>query len=142
MLQSAAEGDPIALTAPGVLEIIYGLAGAAAASAGMEGALVWFTRLVTSEFVATLPLNGPAAVVAGRLRADNPAPPTGKKRIGTKPEQLAAWVLDLQIAATAWAAGHALATANRLDFDTISKLIAELYPGVPPLEVLDPPDLS
>jgi predicted nucleic acid-binding protein len=70
-----------------------------------------------------------------------PTPPTGLRRAGTKPEQRAGWLLDLQIAACAWAHGHAVATDNRRDFDAISDLLGALYPTVPALDVIDAPAL-
>jgi hypothetical protein len=88
-----------------------------------------------------LALDAAGSVLAGRLRAVRPTPPTGLRHAGTKPEQRAGWVLDLQIAACAWAHGHAVATDNRRDFDAISDLIAVLYPTVPALEVIDAPAL-
>ena len=132
----------MALTAPGVLEISYGLARAAPSWASADAGLAWFTRLATSDLVVTLPLDAVGAVVAGRVRAAQPTPPTGgQRRAGTKPEQRAGWILDLQIAACAWAHGRAVVTANRRVFAVISVLIAALYPATPPLEVLDAPAL-
>jgi predicted nucleic acid-binding protein len=140
-LERAAAGDRIALTAPGLLEIAYGLAKAAGQTDPEGAGLAWFTRLATSDLVLMLPLDAEGAVVAGRLRAVHPMPPTGTKRAGTKPDQRAGWLLDLQIGACAWAHGYAIATANRHDFDTIASLIDELYPTVPTLEVIDAPVL-
>jgi predicted nucleic acid-binding protein len=122
-----------------VLEIAYGLA---RVEATRHTGLTWFTRLAVSDMVVTLPLDTHAAIVAGRLRAAHPMPPTGQRRSGTKPDQRAGWILDLQIAACAWAHGHALATHNRRDFDVIAELITALYPNVPALEIRDPPSLS
>jgi predicted nucleic acid-binding protein len=139
LLEHAAAGEPVALTAPGVLEIVYGLAKATATLATGSAGLAWFTRLATSELVTTLPLDASAAVVAGRLRATRPVPPTGARRAGTKPEQRAGWVLDLQIAACAWVHGYSLATANRQDFEAIAGMLSDLYPEVPPLDVVDGP---
>ncbi len=121
------------------MEIAYGLAKAARSAPSGNAALAWFTRLASSDLVVTLPLDAAGAVVAGRLRAVQPTPPTGLRRTGTKPEQRAGWVLDLQIAACAWAHGHTVATDNRRDFDAISDLVAALYPAVPALEVIDAP---
>jgi hypothetical protein len=50
-----------------------------------------------------------------------------------------AWRLDIQIAATCWAAGHDVATENTGDFERIAAAIAELYPGVPVLAVSGAP---
>jgi len=141
VLERAAAGETVALTAPGVLEIAYGLARATHGSASGDAALAWFTRLATSDLIVTLPFEAAGAVVAGRLRAAQPTPPTGLRRAGTKPEQRAGWVLDLQIAACAWAHGHTVATDNRRDFDAISDLVAALYPSVQALEVIDAPAL-
>lgn len=131
----------MAVTAPGVLEIAYGLAKAAHSSGAGDAGLAWFTRLATSDLVLTLPLTSRARSSRVVCRAAQPTPPTGLQRAGTKPEQRAGWVLDLQIAACAWAHGHALATDNRRDFDAISTLIAALYPAVATLEVIDAPAL-
>jgi predicted nucleic acid-binding protein len=139
LLERAAAGDPIALTAPGVMEIAYGLA---RTPATRSGALAWFTRLAVSSLVTVLPLDAAAGVLAGRLRAAQPTPPTGVRRTGTKPGQRAGWVLDLQIAACAWAHGRRLATHNRRDFDVIAALIKAMYPAVPALDVVDPPGLT
>jgi predicted nucleic acid-binding protein len=129
----------VTLTAPTVLEVTHGLARAADRSPTMHAALRWFTRLVGSDLVTTLALDAAAALVAGRLRAAHPTPPTGARRAGTRPDQRAGWVLDLQIAACAWTHGHALATDNRRDFDVIAGLIAGLYPRVASLTVAEPP---
>jgi predicted nucleic acid-binding protein len=142
LVRRALTGHPVALTAPGVMEIAHGLGKAARSSERGHGALTWFTRLVTSGLVAVLALDVAAAVVAGRLRAVYPVPPSGERRSGTKPEQRAGWLLDLQIAAAAWVAGHSIVTHNRRDFETIAHLIADLYSTVPPLDVLDPPPLG
>lgn len=50
-----------------------------------------------------------------------------------------AWILDIQIAATAWTEGYGVATRNRRDFELLRDLIAELYPQTTPLEVRGPP---
>lgn len=120
------------------MEIAYGLA---AAGRRLGAGLAWFTRLATSDLVATLPLDATAAIVAGRVRAVQPTPPTAPRRTGSKPERRAGWVLDIQIAACAWAHGHALATHNRRDFDAIAEVIASLYPSVPALTVIDAPSV-
>jgi len=79
----------------------YGLARANPTSASWAAGLAWFTRLTRSDLVIRLSLDAAGAVVAGRLRAAQPTPPTGARRAGTKPEQRAGWLLDLQIAACA-----------------------------------------
>ncbi len=99
----------------------------------------WFIGLVASELVEILAFDRPAAIVAGRLRATQPVAPTGPRRKGVKPEQRAAWVLDIQIAACAWTHGRQIATENRHDFEALRDLIAKLYPGTTPLAVVTPP---
>jgi predicted nucleic acid-binding protein len=104
-------------------------------------ALSWFTGLAMSDLVATLTLDDAAAVVAGRVRAGQPTPPTNGRRRGSKAEGRAGWVLDIQIAACAWVHGHAIVTDNQRDFAAIRDVIAELYPRVAALEVLPGPSL-
>jgi predicted nucleic acid-binding protein len=94
---------------------------------------------VASDLVETLPLDHWSAIVAGRVRALHAAPPTGARRKGTKPEQRAGWILDIQIAACAWTHGCAIATENLSDFRALRNLVAQLYPDAPPLEVSSPP---
>ena len=105
----------------------------------MASALRWFTTLITSDLIEILALNRSSAILAGRLRAMQPTPPTGARRKGVKPEQRAGWVLDIQIAACAWTHGRQIATENRHDFDTLSALVASLYPDAPPLAVAGSP---
>ncbi|MEA2196470.1 MAG: hypothetical protein QOJ25_521 [Solirubrobacteraceae bacterium] len=138
-MERAAVGEPVALTAPGLFEMSYGLAKAASATGSANVGLAWLARLSASDLVMTLPLDEVAALVAGRVRAAQPVPPTGARRSGTKPDQRTAWILDIQIASCAWAHGHALATDNRRDFAAIAELIAGLYPAAGRLEVIDPP---
>lgn len=135
----AREGDPVAITAPTVLEVVSGLEGAATARPAMAAALRWFTGFVASGLVEVLTLDRSAAIVAGRVRALHPTPPTGLRRKGTKPEQRVGWLLDVQIAACAWTHGRAVTTENRRDFEALSSIIAELYPDAPPLLVSDSP---
>ena len=85
-----------------------------------------------------LPLDRPAAILAGRLRALHPTPPTGTRRKGVTPAQRAGWVLDIQIAACVWTHGRELATENLRDFQTLRELIAALYPDTSPLVVTAP----
>jgi predicted nucleic acid-binding protein len=141
LLERAAAGDPVAFTAPTVMEISRGLALAAASRSSMAAALAWFTRLVGSDLVVVLPMDAAAAVIAGRLRAAQAIPPTGARRSGPRPEQRTAWVLDLQIAACAYSHGYELATDNQRDMTAARDLIAELYPSAPPLGVEPAPVL-
>lgn len=135
ILDHAGRGDPITIAAPTVMEVVRGLQGEVTDRPGMATALRWFTALAASGLVEVLSLDRSAAIVAGRLRALHPAPPSGERRRGTKPEPRAGWLLDIQIAACAWTHGCEVATDNRRDFAFLSSLIAGLYPDAPALVV-------
>ncbi|MFI5009417.1 MAG: type II toxin-antitoxin system VapC family toxin [Solirubrobacterales bacterium] len=132
-------GEPVAVTAPTVMEVVTGIQATARTDPRVGPALTWFTRLLTSDLVEVLSLDRPAAILAGRLRALHPTPPTGARRKGTKPEHRAGWVLDIQIAACAWTHGRELATENMRDFEALRELIAKLHPDTSPLAVANPP---
>lgn len=139
LLDAARIGEPIAVTAPTVMEVVRGLQTTSAGKPAVALALTWFVGLITSDLVEILALDRTAAIVAGRLRAMQPTPPTGARRKGIKPEQRAGWILDIQIAACAWTHGRQIATENRRDFEALRDLIAKLYPDTLPLEVAPPP---
>jgi predicted nucleic acid-binding protein len=117
------------------MEVVRGLQAKAADKPTIALALTWFVGLIASDLVEILSLDRPAAIVAGRLRARQPTPPTGTRRKGVKPEQRAGWILDIQIAACAWTHGRQIATENRHDFEILRDLIAKLYPDASPLAV-------
>jgi predicted nucleic acid-binding protein len=131
-------GEPIAVTTPTVMEVITGIQATAASNPRAASGLAWFTQLLAGGLVEVLSLDRPAAILVGRLRALHPTPPTGVRRRGTKPEQRAGWVLDIQIAACAWTHGRELVTENTRDFAVLRDLIAELYPGTSPLAITGP----
>jgi predicted nucleic acid-binding protein len=139
LLDQAKADEPVAITAPTVMEVVRGLQATATDKPRITLALTWFVGLVASDLVEILTLDRPAAIVAGRLRATQPTPPTGARRRGVKPEQRAGWVLDIQIAACAWTHGRQIATENRHDFETLRDLIAKLYPDTSPLVVTPSP---
>lgn len=132
-------GEPVAVTAPTVMEVVTGMQATATNNPRVGSALNWFTRLLTSDLMEVLSLDRPAAILAGRLRAMHPIPPTGARRKATKPEHRAGWVLDIQIAACAWTHGRELATENMRDFEALRELIAKLYPDTSPLALAGPP---
>lgn len=143
LLERAHEGASVAVTAPTVMEVVRGIQATAGENPRPIGdrlatGLQWFIGLVASDLVEILPLDRPAAIVAGRLRALHPIPPTGARRKGVKPEQRAGWVLDIQIAACAWTHGYEIVTENLHDFQTLRDLIATLYPDTSPLVVSTP----
>lgn len=135
LLDRASAGEPVAITAPTVMETVRGLQATAARKPEMAAALRWFAGVIASDLVEILSLDRSAAILAGRLRATHPVPPTGARRRGTKPEQRAGWVIDIQIAASAWTHGRQIATENRQDFEALSDLIATLYPNTTPLVI-------
>jgi predicted nucleic acid-binding protein len=132
-------GEPVAVTAPTVMEVVTGIQATAASNPRVASALGWFTRLLTSGLMEVISLDRPAALLAGRLRAMHPTPPTGARRKGTKPEHRAGWVLDIKIAACAWTHGRQLATENTRDFEVLRELIAKLHPDTSPLTITPPP---
>jgi predicted nucleic acid-binding protein len=88
--------------------------------------------------VHVIPFDDASATLAGRLLAQLPHRPTGERRHeGTRARQRAAWALDVQIAACAFAAGYGVLTENVDDFAALRAAIAELLPDVPPLAVSD-----
>jgi predicted nucleic acid-binding protein len=137
LLERAAANDPIAVAAPTVMEISHGLNKAGLRDDRFLAASSWFTRLMTSDMVVVHALDAHAALVAGKLRARHPLPPTSRSRSrkGTKPDQRAAWILDIQIAACAWTAGAWLRTDNHHDFQVLSGLLSELYPNAAALQI-------
>lgn len=141
LLDRAQAGVPVAVTAPTIMEVVRGIQASTIDHAA--SALGWFKRLVLSDLVEVLALDRASAIVAGRLRALHPAPPTGTRRKGAKTEHRAGWVLDIQIAACAWTHGRDIATENRQDFEVLRDLIVELYPEASRLGVTtDPSDPS
>lgn len=129
---------PIVLPAPTVQEVVHGLHAHLRIEAAFHSSADWFAALLEHPLVRVLPLNGASAVLAGRLLAKLPHPPTGaRRRRGTRARQRAAWALDVQIAACAFAGGYGLLTENVDDFATLRDAIAAMFPEVPPLAVTD-----
>jgi predicted nucleic acid-binding protein len=139
LLDHLDRGDPIAIAAPTVMELVTGIQASAASDPRFGPVLTWLTRVLASGLVEVLTLDRAAAVLAGRLRALHPMPPTGARRKGTKPGHRAGWVLDIQIAACTWTHGRELATENTHDFTVLRNLIADLYPATSPLRVIAAP---
>jgi hypothetical protein len=77
-------------------------------------------------------------LIAGRLRGLLPHPPTRRDR-RSKTMRQASWLLDIEVVATAFAAGLDVATENRADFELLRDTLAELYPDAPPLAVVAGP---
>lgn len=131
-------GGPVLVAAPAILEVAYGYQRKAEDDPRFGDLLGWFTRLIESDAFNVVPLDGRAALVAGCVRGLTPHPPPRRDR-RSKTMRQAAWLLDIQIAATAFAAGLDIATANRDDFETLANLLAQLFPDAPRLAVVDAP---
>ncbi len=129
---------PIALPAPTIQEVVRGLQAHLRVDAAFQFAADWFATLLEHSLVHVVPFDGASAVLAGRLLARLPHPPTGtRRREGTRARQRAAWALDVQIAACAFAGGFGVLTENVDDFAVLRDRIADLFPDVPPLVVAD-----
>jgi predicted nucleic acid-binding protein len=129
---------PILLTAPTVQEITRGLWAHMVKRRSFDVRLRWFQALLDHHLVRVVPLDASGGVLAGKLLALLPHPPTGRRRRdGSRAQQRAAWALDVQIAACAFAGGYGVLTENVDDFGVLRNAIAELVPDVPPLVVAD-----
>jgi predicted nucleic acid-binding protein len=140
VIARAALGEPVHVAAPAALEVAYGLELKAPADVRYRRLLAWYTGLIAQGSLEVVPFDGRAAIVAGRLRAQAPHPPRirrGDRRSRTMRQ--ASWLLDIQIAATAFAAGLEVASANRADFEALSGLLADIYAEAPGLVVAEPP---
>lgn len=131
----ALAGRPLRVPAPVLTEISFGLARAAQRDARFAAQLVWIEDLLRHPKVEVLALDREAGFLAGRLRALAHHPLGQARRDArTKPERRISWLLDLQIAAAAWASGCDVATENTGDFEAIADLLAEEL-GLEPLIV-------
>lgn len=132
----AGRGDPIRVAAPAVLEVAYGIELVASNEVRHVGRLKLLDRFVREGVFRVVALDSRAALVAGRLRArcaHAPAAPRGDRR--SKTMRQAAWLLDIQIAATAFAGGLQVVTANQDDFEVMAHHLTALFPAAPELRV-------
>lgn len=134
----AADGRPVRVAAPTVLEIAYGYQRMADSDRRYRVLLDWLTDLLARDALSVIALDGRAALVAGRLRAAVPHPPPRRDR-RSKTMRRASWLLDIQIAATAFTAGLDVATENRADFESLCDALAALFPSAPAMAVVDGP---
>lgn len=139
VVDQVSQGTPVRIAASAVLEIAYGLQLRAGTDSRYAALLGWFARTLASDAFVVVALDGRAALVAGRLRGVMPHPPARRRDTRSKTMRQASWLLDMQIAATAYAAGLDVATENRADFVAISDALADLFPDAPPLVVVDGP---
>jgi predicted nucleic acid-binding protein len=139
-LDAAAHGDPPRVAAAAVLEVAYGIERAAAYDARHLGRLKLLDGLLRQGTFRVVPLDARAGVVAGRLRARCAhAPPARRGDRRSKPMRQAAWLIDIQVAATAFASGLDVVTANQRDFEQLANALGSLFPVAPALEVLPAP---
>ena len=130
--------DPVGLPAPCLLELSFGYRRALdRGDRRFAGPLRWVQEEMRRDPLGlVLPLDGTAASLAGELRAILPVPPGKRPRSRSKAESRVAWMLDIEIAAAAWAAGFDIATGNRSDFEAIAAAINDLAPGGVPFGVV------
>jgi len=132
------DGIPVALPAPTIQEIIRGLTSPAVHRPRVYPKLRWFGHLFRDPLTIVVPFNRGAAELSGHLLARMPHPPTrNHRRAGTRAQQRAAWALDVQIAACAFAGGYGVLTETVKDFGLLRDAIAELLPDATPLAVSD-----
>jgi predicted nucleic acid-binding protein len=139
VIDQVVAGTPVRVAAPAVLEIAYGYQRMASRDARYRALLAWFTRLLASDAFSVVGLGGRAALVAGRLRGVLPHPPPSRRDRRSKTMRQASWLLDIEIAATAFAAGLDIATENRADFEALGETLADLFPDAAALFVVDGP---
>jgi predicted nucleic acid-binding protein len=131
-------GVPVAIPAPTIQELVRGLSAPTVDRERARPKLRWFRGLLRHPLTIVIPFDREAAELAGRLLARHPHPPTrNHRREGTRAQQRAAWALDIQIAACAFAGGYGVLTENVDDFGVLRSAISELVPDVPPLAVAD-----
>lgn len=119
------------MCATAVYEVAFGYEQRVDAFAESLGVL---TAVVVEGTVNVVPFAGNAALAAAAVRAALSTPPARRGDRRSRAVRYAAWVLDIQAGASAWAAGLGIATLNTRDFEQI----ADVLPG-PRLEVVGAP---
>ncbi len=135
-------GDPIAFTASTFTEISYGLHKAAAAGrAAADAQLRWLREQIGAGLIDILTFNERSADIAGALRARMPTPPSSPKQRQrrSKADGRVAWIMDIQTAATVFAHGYDLVSADA-HHTAIAAQLGLLAPGAPPLLIRKPSD--
>jgi predicted nucleic acid-binding protein len=143
--ERAARGVPVVVASVALAEMASGYRKQADRGDARYARLIeWLHVFVDSAAIVVAPLDALAALAYGQARRRHPAPPTSRRarRHPTRGEHRAAWLHDLQIAATAWSHGLPVITENTGDLQLAGELIAQLYPAEPPLEVLDGGELA
>jgi predicted nucleic acid-binding protein len=138
--ERAIRGNPVRVAAPAVLEVSYGYEKEGSSGGPELRSPRRLGQSLADGRLRVVPLDGRAALIAGRIRGRAPHAPPSKKGDGRgKTMRQAAWLLDIQIAATAFAAGLDVATRDRRDFERIANLLTELFPAASPLQIMDGP---
>jgi predicted nucleic acid-binding protein len=133
------EGEPVVIAGGAVFETAFGYAAAAPRRPEFAALLEQFRVEVAGEEICrVLPADGTAFFVAAQIFAAA-EPPAKRKDKRSKAARRKAWLFDVTIASTCWAAGHDVATENESDFQAIAAALQELYPAAAPLEVHGPP---
>jgi len=126
----------VPLPAPAVQELVRGLSAPHLPREPALSRLRWFGDLIEDPLAHVIAFGSAAAQLAGWLLAQIPHPPTrNHRRAGTRAQQRAAWALDVQIAACAFAGGYGVLTENVDDFAALRDAIAQVLPDVRPLSV-------
>ena len=128
----------VPLPAPAIQELVRGLSAPHLPHDPARSRLRWFADLIEDPLADVIAFGSVAAQLSGWLLAQIPHPPTrNRRRGGSRAQQRAAWALDVQIAACAFAGGYGVLTENVDDFAVLRNAIAELLPETPPLVVAD-----
>lgn len=139
-MQAYRRADPVAIPSPTLAEVSRGFhEKLEAGDQRFDNLLDWLEGFLGSGLVDLLPFDDRAAIVAGRVRARRPFPPSANtRRTDRGAEGRVSWFMDVAIASTAWAAGLDIVTPNRVDFEAIADELEALAPGSPRLVVGTP----
>lgn len=126
LADAARHGDQYGLPAPVLIEVSYG-AHATDSRGGRRLIYLanWIDQLTTrrgGNVLHALDVTSRAAIAAGRILATLPMP--RKRRQGDATQQGRGWAHDVLIAATAWANGYDLVSADS-DYQTIAAALPQ-----------------
>lgn len=128
----------VPLPAPAIQELVRGLSAPHLPRDPAQARLRWFADLIEDPLAHVIAFGSVAAQLSGWLLAQIPHPPTrNHRRHGTRAQQRAAWALDVQIAACAFAGGYGVLTENVDDFALLRDAMAAVLLDIPPLAVTD-----
>jgi predicted nucleic acid-binding protein len=133
-------GDPVAFTSSTFTEISYGLHKAAAAGrTAADVQLRWLREQIGAGLIDVLAFDERSADIAGALRARMPTPPTPsrQRQRRSKAASRVAWIMDIHTAATVFAHGYDLLSADA-HHRTIAAQLGAIAPQAPPLLIRAP----